>query len=118
LHRKAETRFLEVPAGALSPSSCLRTCRSKRHIRITCRIFKKFATRFIDLSHKTTYPFLMSHFSENQDTSSFWNPELPYNQLPNIPPIGVELESKAVLKRCIDARTAVAELKQAAELIP
>lgn len=46
-----------------------------------------------------------------------WNPEKPYNDLPLLPP-EVELETKAVLKRYIEARTALAELKQAAELIP
>jgi len=34
-----------------------------------------------------------------------------------LPPV-VELESKAILKQCITARAALAELKQAAELIP
>ena len=46
-----------------------------------------------------------------------WHPEKPYNDLPLLPP-AVELETKAVLKRCIAARAALAELKQAAELIP
>lgn len=46
-----------------------------------------------------------------------WYPEKPYNELPLLPP-AVELETKAVLKRCIGARAALAELKQAAELIP
>ena len=46
-----------------------------------------------------------------------WHPEKPYNDLPLLPP-AVELETKAVLKRCITARAALAELKQAAELIP
>lgn len=46
-----------------------------------------------------------------------WHPEKPYNDLPLLPP-GVELETKAVLKQCISARAALAELKQAAELIP
>lgn len=46
-----------------------------------------------------------------------WHPDLPYNALPLLPP-GEELETKAVLKRCITARAALAELKQAAELIP
>lgn len=46
-----------------------------------------------------------------------WNPEKPYNDLPLLPP-AVELETKAVLKHCITARAALAELKQAAELIP
>lgn len=46
-----------------------------------------------------------------------WFSDKPYNQLPTLPP-GDELESKVVLKRCIVARAALAELKQAAELIP
>lgn len=50
-------------------------------------------------------------------TSTPWQANVPYNDLPPIPP-GIELETKAVLKRCIDARSALAELKQAAELIP
>lgn len=46
-----------------------------------------------------------------------WNASEPYNQLPLLPP-GQDLESKVVLKACITARAALAELKQAAELIP
>ncbi|MDB9724729.1 Fic family protein [bacterium] len=46
-----------------------------------------------------------------------WHPEKPYNSLPLLPPV-IELETKAVLKQCISARAALAELKQAAELIP
>ena len=46
-----------------------------------------------------------------------WRPELPHNHLPALPPAR-ELESRAVLKACIEARAALAELKQAAELIP
>jgi Fic family protein len=46
-----------------------------------------------------------------------WKPDIPYNDLPPLPP-AVELETRLVLKRCIAARAAVAELKQAAELIP
>lgn len=46
-----------------------------------------------------------------------WNPEQPYNNLPVLPP-AIELETKAVLKACITARAALAELKQAANLIP
>lgn len=46
-----------------------------------------------------------------------WHAHRPYNQLPLLPP-AVELETRAVLKRCIEARAALAELKQAAELIP
>jgi Fic family protein len=46
-----------------------------------------------------------------------WHPERPYNQLPELPPLA-ELETRTVLKACIEARAALAELKQAAELIP
>lgn len=46
-----------------------------------------------------------------------WEPERPYNELPLLPP-AEDVETRAVLKRCITARAALAELKQAAELIP
>lgn len=46
-----------------------------------------------------------------------WQAGMPYNHLPSLPP-AIDLETKAVLKRCITARAALAELKQAAELIP
>lgn len=46
-----------------------------------------------------------------------WDSSCPYNQLPSLPTTQ-DLESRAVLKACIAARTALAELKQAAELIP
>ncbi len=47
-----------------------------------------------------------------------WVSEQPWNALPPLPPLGLELETKAVLKQCISARAALAELKQAAALIP
>ncbi len=46
-----------------------------------------------------------------------WRADAPYNALPTLPPVR-ELETRAILKRCVNARTALAELKQAAELIP
>ena len=46
-----------------------------------------------------------------------WHPDKPHNQLPPLPP-PQELETRSVLKACITARAALAELKQAAELIP
>ena len=48
---------------------------------------------------------------------SNWRPDKPYNDLPSLPPTA-EVETKAVLKQCITARAAIAELKQSAELIP
>ncbi|MCF6764203.1 Fic family protein [Thiotrichales bacterium 19S3-7] len=41
----------------------------------------------------------------------------PYNELPNLPP-KKDIESKKILKKCIQARVALAELKKAAELLP
>jgi Fic family protein len=46
-----------------------------------------------------------------------FSPSIPYNDLPRLPP-RVDLESKVVLKACIGARAAIAELKQAARLLP
>lgn len=46
-----------------------------------------------------------------------WQPDQPYLDLPSLPP-QVDIETKAILKQCITARAALAELKQAAELIP
>lgn len=46
-----------------------------------------------------------------------WHPDRPYNNLPYLPP-AVPLETTAVLKQCITARASLAELKQAAELLP
>ena len=46
-----------------------------------------------------------------------FEPTKPYNTLPSLPP-QAEIESRAVLKACIEARAALAELKQAGALIP
>jgi Fic family protein len=48
---------------------------------------------------------------------SNWQPNKPYLDLPLLPP-ETDIETKAILKQCITARAAVAELKQAAKLIP
>ena len=48
---------------------------------------------------------------------STWKAEQAYNHLPLLPP-KQDIESKAILRQCIRARAALAELKQAAELIP
>jgi Fic family protein len=42
----------------------------------------------------------------------------PYNELPELPPPAELIETTKILKKCINARVALAELKQAAELIP
>ena len=46
-----------------------------------------------------------------------FDPSKPWNALPPLPP-QAEIETRAVLKACIEARAALAELKQAGELIP
>ena len=42
---------------------------------------------------------------------------VPYNDLPSLPP-DVDIESKEILRKCILARSALAALKQAGDLIP
>ena len=46
-----------------------------------------------------------------------WAPDKPYNELPHLPP-ETDLESTRILKACIPARAALAELKLAGELLP
>ena len=47
-----------------------------------------------------------------------FNTKTPFNDLPALPPPRASIETTDILKLCIEARVAVAELKQAAELIP
>jgi len=46
-----------------------------------------------------------------------WHPDRPYNDLPPIPAASA-LETTPVLKACVEARSALAGLKQGAEFIP
>ena len=54
---------------------------------------------------------------KSANTATRWQPDQPYNDLPLLPPTAA-LETHAVLKQCIRSRAALAELKQAALLIP
>lgn len=66
----------------------------------------------------STYSVFMSiNLNKMNMTETDWHPDRPYNSLPLLPPIP-EVETRAVLKQCITARAALAELKQAAALIP
>jgi Fic family protein len=66
----------------------------------------------------STYAANVSKKSENIDMNkNAWRADVPYNDLPLLPP-AKELETQTVLKRCITARATLAELKQAAQLIP
>lgn len=53
----------------------------------------------------------------NASAPPAWQPQVPHNQLPPLPP-ATQLETRSVLKRCIGARAALAELKQAVKLLP
>ena len=46
-----------------------------------------------------------------------FEPNRPFNELPPLPP-KADMETHAILKQCIEARSAIAELKQAGALIP
>jgi Fic family protein len=72
------------------------------------------------MSSPATYPQDMSQKYENDtmsNVSSLWQAHLPYNTLPALPPAD-ELETKLILKACLLARVALAELNQSAALIP
>lgn len=53
----------------------------------------------------------------NEGEATGWRADQPYNAIPLLPP-PVDLETRAVFKQCILSRAALAELKQAAGLIP
>lgn len=53
----------------------------------------------------------------NQEKSMVFNPAIPYNSLPLLPP-EAEIETKAVLKRVVAAGRALAELKGLGAIIP
>jgi cell filamentation protein, protein adenylyltransferase len=60
----------------------------------------------------------MSKKSKNGDMNfTEWHPDRPYDGLPLLPP-AVDLETPSVFRACIAARSALAELKQAVEMIP
>ena len=59
----------------------------------------------------------MLHFVQNDDMSPAWQPEIPYADLPGLPPT-TELESKAVLKQCVEARARLSEMAGGASHLP
>ena len=44
-----------------------------------------------------------------------FDPKIPHNELPELPPAAELIETTEILKKCINARVALAELKQAAK---
>ena len=69
-------------------------------------------------AHELLYKFINSGIVNICDPDPMPpDPKSPYNKLPVLPP-AIELETKAVLKCCVTARAALAELRRAGELIP
>ena len=70
------------------------------------------------MGNPSTYGlFVSKNWLEINMTVLRWQPDRPYNELPPLPPTQ-DVETRAVLKQCITARAALAELKQATGLIP
>jgi Fic family protein len=65
----------------------------------------------------STYAQYVSIKAKNIASRVKWDPDTPYQDLPLLPPQS-DVESKDILRQCIKARAALAELKQAADLIP
>ncbi len=74
------------------------------------------STRIANLSIVATGPPYLSIDPPPPHVTRF-DPAKAYNELPQLPP-KADLESRAVLKACIEARAAVAELKQAGRMLP
>lgn len=47
-----------------------------------------------------------------------WRADLPLNEMPTLPPCVGVTNNTAILKACITARAALAELKQVGDLLP
>jgi Fic family protein len=63
----------------------------------------------------STHPIIVSKFYEFLDM--VFRPDHPFDDLPPLPPTG-DTETHDILKLCIEARAAMAELKAAGDLIP
>lgn len=70
----------------------------------------------IDTSRGRVYSFDMTDMASAHTARAF-NPEVPYNDLPPLPP-AQELETARVLKAVIEARSELAALNTACRLIP
>ena len=83
-----------------------------------CRNSPMLATHPLDMLLVAIYPQNMSHKDDFDDTQRpGWSASQPYQDLPRLPP-SEDLETARVLRACITARAALAQLNQAIELIP
>jgi Fic family protein len=74
-----------------------------------------------DISRECVDRFDMTRRSvEKQGASRHmaFDPAVPHNDLAPLPPPAEAVDTPAILRKCINARVALAELKQAGELIP
>lgn len=55
--------------------------------------------------------------SLDRDSLPLFDPATPYNALPLLPPVA-DIETRAIMRKCVAAGRALAELKLASELIP
>ena len=67
------------------------------------------------MSMTSTYPEIMSTKQDYLDMT--FRPDRPFNDLPDLPP-AQDTETKAILRSCIAARAALAELRVSGQLIP
>jgi Fic family protein len=81
----------------------------------TCRYILVLSTYRRNKSTVTTCAENVS--IEMQVIDMTFRPGIPYNDLPLLPPTA-DIETKAILKACIAARAALAELKTSGQLIP
>jgi len=88
------------------------------HIQTVADPVPQWAPKSWDVSLMTTYACGMKIGSQLHMRSQVtWRADTPFDESPMLPP-ETDLESKTVLKQRIPARTALAELKREAELIP
>src|SRR5437773_4904246 len=59
----------------------------------------------------------MEQVKQSRTSMAMHDPSHPYNDLPPLPP-KADVETRAALKKCVGARTALAELRLAGQLIP
>ena len=86
-----------------------------RHIKITCRYNRVSSTYLSNMSMRSTYPTSILLKAGFVDTT--FDPKRPFNNLPNLPP-AEDVETKTVLRLCIEARSALEELRVSSKLIP